>query len=70
MNLFPLFNYNNLTRVIKLSLGDSAPVKMFDRHSTLASTQIINYRADADGKFMLLLGIAPKVCFIMIFFLL
>lgn len=42
-------------------LGDSAPVKMFDRHSTLAMTQIINYRADVDGKFLLLLGIAAKV---------
>ncbi|KAI1721373.1 hypothetical protein Ddc_07825 [Ditylenchus destructor] len=40
--------------------GDSAPAKIFDRHSTLANTQIINYRADADGKFLLLLGIAAK----------
>lgn len=47
--------------LIYANLGDAAPVKMFDRHSTLAATQIINYRADADGKFLLLLGIAAKV---------
>lgn len=41
--------------------GESAPVKIFERHSTLAQTQIINYRADSECKFLLLLGIAAKV---------
>uniref|UniRef100_A0A914HD52 Clathrin heavy chain n=1 Tax=Globodera rostochiensis TaxID=31243 RepID=A0A914HD52_GLORO len=40
--------------------GESAPVKMFERHSTLANVQIINYRSDHEGKFLLLLGIAAK----------
>ncbi|VDN03972.1 unnamed protein product [Thelazia callipaeda] len=40
--------------------GDSAPVKMFERHSTLSGFQIINYRADADCKWLLLIGIAAK----------
>ncbi|KAI1716677.1 hypothetical protein Ddc_10472 [Ditylenchus destructor] len=39
---------------------DSQPVKVFVRHATLASTQITNYCSDAEGKFLLLVGIAPK----------
>lgn len=42
-------------------LGEPAPVKVFDRHSTLQNTQIINYRSDAEGKFLLLIGISAKV---------
>ncbi|GLD96364.1 hypothetical protein PINS_up005047 [Pythium insidiosum] len=39
--------------------GDSAPVKMFDRHASLgAGTQIISYEASPDGKWLLLVGIA------------
>jgi hypothetical protein len=41
--------------------GDGAPVKMFDRHSTLANFQVINYRADAAANWLLLIGIAAKV---------
>ncbi|KAK0417358.1 hypothetical protein QR680_012963 [Steinernema hermaphroditum] len=40
--------------------GDSPPVKVFERHQTMMSSQIINYRMDADGKFLLLIGIGPK----------
>lgn len=40
--------------------GESPPTKMFDRHSTLAGNQIINYRADTDGKFLVLIGIAAR----------
>uniref|UniRef100_A0A1I8AX39 Clathrin heavy chain n=1 Tax=Steinernema glaseri TaxID=37863 RepID=A0A1I8AX39_9BILA len=40
--------------------GDSPPVKVFERHQTMISSQIINYRMDADGKFLLLIGIGPK----------
>jgi hypothetical protein len=50
-----------MTLLIKQHIGDSTPVKMFDRHSTLQGTQIINYRSDAEGKFLLLIGIASKV---------
>ena len=42
--------------------GTSPPAKMFERDPTLAGTKIVNYRSDADGKFLLLLGIAAKVC--------
>lgn len=41
--------------------GEGGPVKVFDRHSTLAGCQIINYRADAEAKWLLLIGIAAKV---------
>ena len=41
--------------------GDSAPVKVFDRHQSLAGSQIINYRADAELKWLVLIGIAAKV---------
>ncbi|CAK5085762.1 unnamed protein product [Meloidogyne enterolobii] len=40
--------------------GDAAPAKVFDRHSTLQSTEIISYRSNADGKFLLLVGISSK----------
>jgi hypothetical protein len=37
--------------------GESAPVKVFDRHDILAATQIINYAASADGKWLMCVGI-------------
>ncbi|MCP9257506.1 Clathrin heavy chain [Dirofilaria immitis] len=40
--------------------GDSPPVKIFERHSTLSGFQIINYRADAECKWLLVIGIAAK----------
>ncbi|ETN80473.1 hypothetical protein NECAME_09145 [Necator americanus] len=40
--------------------GEAAPTKMFDRHQSLAGSQIINYRADADCKWLVLVGIAAK----------
>lgn len=40
--------------------GDSPPQKVFDRHSTLAGSQIINYRTDAEAKWLLLIGIAAR----------
>jgi clathrin heavy chain len=36
----------------------SPPQKIFDRHPTLAGTQIINYRVAADEKWMVLIGIS------------
>eukprot|EP00735_Rhodelphis_limneticus_P001188 TRINITY_DN1175_c0_g1::TRINITY_DN1175_c0_g1_i1::g.17251::m.17251 TRINITY_DN1175_c0_g1::TRINITY_DN1175_c0_g1_i1::g.17251 ORF type:complete len:1683 (-),score=736.73,sp/P49951/CLH1_BOVIN/59.31/0.0,Clathrin/PF00637.15/1.2e+02,Clathrin/PF00637.15/8.9e-19,Clathrin/PF00637.15/3.4e-18,Clathrin/PF00637.15/2.2e-29,Clathrin/PF00637.15/1.7e-30,Clathrin/PF00637.15/6.4e-29,Clathrin/PF00637.15/3.3e-25,Clathrin/PF00637.15/3.4e-31,Clathrin_propel/PF01394.15/0.011,Clathrin_propel/PF01394.15/2,Clathrin_propel/PF0 len=38
--------------------GDSNPEKMFDRHESLANSQIINYRTDASQKWLLVVGIA------------
>lgn len=43
--------------------GDSQPVKVFDRHSSLAGCQIINYRTDAKQKWLLLIGISAQVLF-------
>jgi len=34
--------------------------QMFARHETLNGTQIINYKADAGLKWLLLIGIAAK----------
>lgn len=42
-------------------VGDSQPQKMFDRHSSLAGCQIINYRTDHDQKWLLLIGIQAQV---------
>eukprot|EP00899_Mesostigma_viride_P014185 jgi/Mesvir1/22768/Mv14160-RA.1 len=39
--------------------GTSEPVKMFDRTANLTGNQIINYRADPTGKWLVLIGIAP-----------
>ncbi|KAI0044509.1 clathrin heavy chain 1 [Auriscalpium vulgare] len=36
----------------------SPPQKVFDRHATLAGSQIINYRVSADEKWMVLIGIS------------
>ena len=40
--------------------GDSAPLKVFDRHQSLNGCQIINYRSSADDKWMLLVGISAQ----------
>ena len=40
--------------------GDSQPVKMFDRHASLAGCQVINYRADHNLKWLLLVGISAQ----------
>jgi len=40
--------------------GDSQPLKMFDRHSSLAGCQIINYRTDAAQQWLLLIGISAQ----------
>lgn len=49
------------TSVYHWSIGDdSAPVKVFDRHSNLNGMQIINYRTDAAKKWLLLTGIKSE----------
>jgi clathrin heavy chain len=40
--------------------GDSQPVKMFDRHASLAGCQIINYRTDHNMQWLLLTGISAQ----------
>uniref|UniRef100_A0A6M2DM88 Clathrin heavy chain n=1 Tax=Xenopsylla cheopis TaxID=163159 RepID=A0A6M2DM88_XENCH len=40
--------------------GDSTPVKMFDRHSSLNGCQIINYRTDTKQTWLLLVGISAQ----------
>ena len=40
--------------------GDGGPTKMFDRGQKLAGTQIIQYKTDAAGKWLLLTGIAAR----------
>ena len=46
---------------LSVSAGDSQPQKVFDRHSSLAGCQIINYRADSALKWLLLVGISAQV---------
>ncbi|KAJ1927952.1 Clathrin heavy chain [Tieghemiomyces parasiticus] len=38
--------------------GAAGPTKMFDRHANLASSQIISYRVNAAGTWMVLVGIS------------
>jgi clathrin heavy chain len=40
--------------------GDSAPVKIFDRHASLAGCQIINYKTNPEGNWMVLVGISAQ----------
>jgi clathrin heavy chain len=48
------------TSVYHWSIADqtSPPQKVFDRHPTLVGAQIINYRASADEKWLVLIGIS------------
>lgn len=39
--------------------GEGDPVKMFERTANLNGNQIINYRVDPSGKWLVLIGIAP-----------
>lgn len=51
--------------LLLVQLGDSEPVKMFERTANLANNQIINYRCDPSEKWLVLIGIAPgspEVC--------
>lgn len=41
--------------------GDSQPVKMFERHASLAGCQMIQYRTDENQKWLLLIGISAQV---------
>lgn len=41
--------------------GDSQPQKVFDRHPSLAGSQIINYRINSDEKWCVLVGISAQV---------
>ena len=40
--------------------GESTPTKVFDRHSSLAGCQIINYRTDPSQNWLLLIGISAQ----------
>ena len=47
------------TAVLHWSMdGDQQPTKVFDRAASQGPVQIINYRASADGKWLILGGIA------------
>jgi clathrin heavy chain len=48
------------TAVYHWTIADptSPPMKVFDRHATLADTQIINYRITPDEKWFVLIGIS------------
>jgi clathrin heavy chain len=48
--------------------GESAPVKIFDRHASLSGCQIINYRVNSDEKWMVLIGISAQVSSLAFFF--
>lgn len=51
------FNIHNI--LFFILLGESTPVKMFERAANLANNQIINYRCDPSEKWLILIGIAP-----------
>ena len=40
--------------------GDSKPVKVFDKHATMAGAQILNYKASPDMKWLVLNGIKQE----------
>ena len=40
-------------------VGETEPVKVFERTANLANNQIINYRCDPSEKWLVLIGIAP-----------
>lgn len=66
-----LIVYSYLSSLLFL-VGDSEPVKVFERTANLANNQIINYRCDPSEKWLVLIGIAPgspEVCYHLIKFL-
>ncbi|KAF4365735.1 hypothetical protein G4B88_009458 [Cannabis sativa] len=50
--------YYNTIYELSMTVGESEPVKMFERTANLASNQIINYRCDPTEKWLVLIGIA------------
>ena len=59
-----LFVHSYLSSLLFL-VGESEPVKVFERTANLANNQIINYRCDPSEKWLVLIGIAPgspEVC--------
>ncbi|KAA0189973.1 hypothetical protein HAZT_HAZT008690 [Hyalella azteca] len=51
-----IFNIEMKTKI----KGDAQPTKMFDRHSSLNGSQIINYRTDLKQNWLLLIGISAQ----------
>lgn len=51
----------NALRLKILVIGDSQPLKVFDRHSSLTGCQIINYRTDDKQQWLLVIGITAQV---------
>jgi clathrin heavy chain len=51
----------NALRLKILVVGDSQPLKVFDRHSSLTGCQIINYRTDDKQQWLLVIGISAQV---------
>lgn len=41
--------------------GEAPPAKIFDRHASLVGCQVIGYKVDGDGKWMVLIGISAQV---------
>lgn len=50
-----------VSNILTFGAGDSLPLKMFDRHSSLNGCQIINYRTDPKVQWLLLIGITAQV---------
>lgn len=44
----------------KVTEGQAAPQKIFDRHASLNGNQIINYRMSDDGQWLVLIGISSN----------
>jgi clathrin heavy chain len=42
--------------------GDSPPKKIFDRHSSLLTGQVISYRVNPSETWMVLIAISAMVC--------
>ena len=61
LDLTTIFNTENYCNSYFYISGESQPQKVFDRHSSLAGCQIINYRTDAAQKWLLLIGISAQV---------
>ena len=48
------------TSVFHRTINNPTPQKMFDRHATLAGSQIIDYRVTPDEKWLVLIGISSN----------
>lgn len=62
VNIWKWFDFGKIAVLITYLFTDNYPIeKMFMRHSRLAFSEIIGYKADASLKWLAITGLIPEV---------